>query len=454
MNGYTVVKEQAENMNPDSLVAEITDILVHEIQRCIKFAWKDYPFISNEEIVATLSSSSRTTRFSTVLQHYHEISFESQMEILSQSGSKISCAEIYQVLKRFFPKELKANLSDEDGSRLDPTLRSIMARFGKRLPPRHPLSVNSEKVDSFLKLMNLQTMRRAAQAELHFLMETAPSQAKAFGPASQNISMGVVTLSLIIQKAKDLPKMDVGRGVDVFCVAFLEHASGLFQTEIRRGRRESDWQWDEKLSSSFKWELPNDPQHLYSARKIVVMIYDKDQISGDDLVGCVTVSLGELNEDGIFDSWKQINRPPKEKFQAFASNKNGELKLKITMRYEETHKTAGASNMRAEALPSPRNSILAAEGSESEWAMSISDPMPALESGNGIPTTGIVLKEVDRDQNQDFNFYGVSRRITTKNRPVETSNAAPLACAVLGFDAVSDKLGNGSCISSTDLVLA
>jgi hypothetical protein len=66
---------------------------------------------------------------------------------------------------------------------------------------------------------------------------------------------GVLQLRLLLQKARGVPEMDLFRGSDLFCVAFIgDWSSGqgmidkggrLFQTEIRRGRTEEDWTWNE-----------------------------------------------------------------------------------------------------------------------------------------------------------------------------------------------------------------
>ena len=69
-------------------------------------------------------------------------------------------------------------------------------------------------------------------------------------------------LSLVVKKARNIRSMDVWRGADVFCAAFVADGSNkgqsagtsrsilgtggrLFQTEIMRGTSEADWTWNE-----------------------------------------------------------------------------------------------------------------------------------------------------------------------------------------------------------------
>mmetsp|Transcript_34058 Transcript_34058/g.71512 ORF Transcript_34058/g.71512 Transcript_34058/m.71512 type:complete len:281 (-) Transcript_34058:61-903(-) len=248
------------------------------------------------------------------------------------------------------------------------------------------------------------------------------------------------------KEQKNLPAMDVGRGADIFCVIFLENATGLFQTEVRRGRRESDWRWEEKLSNNFKWDLPNDSQHLYPSRKIVIMIYDKDQISEDDLVGCVTVSLGEL-KDGVFDSWKKITRPPKSSSPAFWKSANqGELKLKVHCKDCNQVAVKRDSNASDSNLSSRKPSDTLVHGSD--LALSIAQSSFDLERGS--PAIGMVVKSSkhvnglanhnDIQSGQPWISKSVKPLTTTVQHTtpahpvVEASNAAPLAIALLQDD--------------------
>jgi hypothetical protein len=71
---------------------------------------------------------------------------------------------------------------------------------------------------------------------------------------------------------------------------------------------------------------------LRAQNALIVLVYDKDQLSNDDLIGCVTVKLGELH-NGVLDGWRKITRPPnapKREFFVFAA-KEGELKVRASL---------------------------------------------------------------------------------------------------------------------------
>ncbi len=70
-------------------------------------------------------------------------------------------------------------------------------------------------------------------------------------------------LSLVLERAREIQSMDIGRGADVFCAAFVDEGSDqsmlssrggtsglgaggrLFQTRVLRGTSEADWIWNQ-----------------------------------------------------------------------------------------------------------------------------------------------------------------------------------------------------------------
>ena len=93
-------------------------------------------------------------------------------------------------------------------------------------------------------------------------------------------------------------------------MAFLEDAPGLHQTGVCRGVADkADWK-----QKPFEWNLPDDPRVLRHDRLLVVMVYDKDQITHDDLIGCVTIRMGEILQ-GPFDGWREIQRHGEPTFE-------------------------------------------------------------------------------------------------------------------------------------------
>jgi hypothetical protein len=327
IKGYTTAMD-IEEAQSASIFRDLVEIFSHESQRFIKICWKDYLFLSNDEIVQRLSASVGDSSFDKVLQKYNQIMLVGRTEIKPKAGIAMSAVDMHKILKEFFP-ELVVSVQSKEELFVHPILRGIMMRYGEVPVSKQPTVMREEACQMFLKRMQLETMRLVlsdrlcinskalaalphlrAQPEPNFqagnLTTTVPDAPRV--PSDLSVS-GSFVLSVEINRMRNLPKMDLFRGVDAFCFIFLECAPGLFQTEVRRGLSEADWTWEPELSRQFQWSLPAASELLSPERKVVVMVYDKDQVSSDDLVGCVTVSLGEL-QNGIFDGWRRIIRPP------------------------------------------------------------------------------------------------------------------------------------------------
>uniref|UniRef100_A0A7S0MD93 C2 domain-containing protein n=1 Tax=Cryptomonas curvata TaxID=233186 RepID=A0A7S0MD93_9CRYP len=331
INGYSAMQSGGMS-DPEGILTEVYEIIVHEMKRVIKLFRKDYRFISNEELAFRLSSFVSSAQFDDTLEQYKQITLAGLMEIKSSSGTKLTTPDVYHVLKLYFPDQVLTAQSDVIDLYLDPALRNLMRRFGKMVQAPPTKDIRKEQIEMFKRRMELETMKRIAMTDLSMQEKVEPAS---YGSNGELIHTRIYysILSVIIEQMKNLPKMDVFRGADPYCVIFLEGAPGLFQTEVRRGMREADWTWDPSLSENFQWEIPNSALHLMPDRKLVVMIYDKDQFSNDDLIGCVTVGLKELDADGIFDGWKMIVRPPNASQTQFFWYRPpiGEVKLRVCL---------------------------------------------------------------------------------------------------------------------------
>ncbi len=161
------------------------------------------------------------------------------MQIRTESGNRVNLSHLRNILLELpgikdWTKPLDSNLSSVGTGReityLDIALMDLMARYGM--------------IDD--RLVGIR--KRGLQDENHLQDEMEASE----GLSSQ------LELSLILERAKDIKSMDIGRGADVFCAAFVDEegnqsrgisrlgAGGrLFQTEVRRGTSEADWTWNQ-----------------------------------------------------------------------------------------------------------------------------------------------------------------------------------------------------------------
>ena len=281
-----------------------------------------FEFISDEEIVARLSHSGSSATAHEARHHFYKATLNSMRRIKSVSGHVVDNAGLYHLLLQHFPEEFapKGHVGvDVSGSAgepievfVNPVLRAVMARYGRVDPAPSLKEATVKRREDYLEMMKLKTMCKIARSEVYSLEANAQYQDVAFDkkhvPGAAWI--GTKVLSLAVDAARHLPKMDVLAGVDAYCVAFLEDAPGLHQTEVCRGAAdEADW-----TQTPFEWSLPDDPRVLRHDRRLVIMVYDKDQITNDDLIGCVTIGMGEIVK-GPIDGWREIKRHGQPTFE-------------------------------------------------------------------------------------------------------------------------------------------
>ena len=323
--------EQVQEGNLPGLLSDLWDICVHEIKKSIKLFWPKYCYISDELIISTLSMrvklSKSVKHLKEVHEHYHQVALSNFAEVRGDFGIVVNQTKVYRLLAKYFPGQVPTNpsVSFDTAALLDPTVKSIMKRFGHNSGPTNATTKRIMLEKDFRSMIKVDTMKRIAEMHLQRIL---PKYQMDNGSPIINS----VTLHVIIEKARHMPKVDLFRGADLFCVVFFEGSPDLFQTEIRSGLTENDWTWDADLSRDFKWVVAENSELLNVERNVVVMVYDKDQLSEDDLIGCVLVQLGELR-NGHFNSWKRIIRPPDapKREYLFFHAPVPELKLQVTL---------------------------------------------------------------------------------------------------------------------------
>ena len=93
---------------------------------------------------------------------------------------------------------------------------------------------------------------------------------------------------------------------------------------------------------AFEWTLPAPDAGAGAAeeRSLVVMVYDKDQFSADDVIGCVELPLRAVLA-GAVDSWLPVRRPGRPRRRGLWARLRGallgrdlrpELKLRVSGR--------------------------------------------------------------------------------------------------------------------------
>lgn len=107
-------------------------------------------------------------------------------------------------------------------------------------------------------------------------------------------------ISINITRAVNLPMMDMFRGCDPYLVTYLDSSpkDEVYSTEPLRKQRNPTWDdarysWDVKRTS--KW--------------LTVTVIDRDQLTKDDIVGCVTIDVESLPFDQKVQARYQVENP-------------------------------------------------------------------------------------------------------------------------------------------------
>jgi hypothetical protein len=332
VDGFVAVKEITMQENPPGMLEDLKCIWDQEIGKIGKLFGRNSGFISDEELVARLSSacSNGSSKKSSddVLEHYYRTSLTSFSAIKSKRGTSIDAKQLFQVLQKYFPDKVMSDTQDWKGTRflLDPLILNLMKNYGTVTLPPDAETKRKQCIENFMERSQLESMKRIALM-FHGHNHESPIN---IAETEHNSIDDPIILNVCIEQARNIPKMDLFRGADVFCVVFLEGSTEIFQTEVRRGT--SSWTWDPELSAHYSWKLHKESDFLDPDRCVVVMVYDKDQFSSDDVIGCVKIRLGDI-VNGVYDGWQDIIRPPdapKKQF-LFFNVPVGELKLKLTI---------------------------------------------------------------------------------------------------------------------------
>jgi hypothetical protein len=296
------VKSQSEEKDNNgqnlSIASEFFGILTHEMKRFFKNIWPQSSFLSDEEILFVLKGqlkelSSTLGNIRRAVQDYELITFTSNaMAIKLDGGMQINRNTLFYLLfgdksegNPFLCRSLFGQIHDskEESSGnvyLSSCTTDLLLRFGEICQPQ-------DMSHATIELLQLDTMKRYTQDCLANLQTQTHSITKLDGDIPEEnfennnaaaICLKTYTISVVIQKARNLPRMDVFRGVDAFCAVFLEGTELVYQTEIKRGYSEKQWNWESE--GPFEFDVD---ETVYSPalaeHKLIVVIYDKDQAS-------------------------------------------------------------------------------------------------------------------------------------------------------------------------------
>lgn len=193
-------------------------------------------------------------------------------------------------------------------------------------------------------------------------------------------------VKVVVVQAEGLPKMDLLRSVDPYCLVFLTDTAGnsknagALKTTVQRKNRNPIW------NEEFSLSVTND------SVAITVAVYDKDNITKDDFVGVSFVPLAELGVYTEHDEWYPVINSNLEMGEA-------RIRLKITLMQD--HKV---TNVSPTAYGRGYLGAKRADGGESDKLIQSSrdgqvagapNPGALLKRGLSVKMTGSVSKPKD-----------------------------------------------------------
>ena len=285
--------EKKTNGLERSFASEILEILSHEVSRVCKVMWPASSFLSDEEVLSVLKTQlndlgSVLGNSRQAVADYELITFSSNaMTICLDDGVQISRNTLHNLLCGDKHKSYSSptsspfsrvhDCSDESSADvfLSKSVTDLLLRLG-HIQVSQPQDTDSATIE----LLQLDTIKRFTKdrlASLEAHNEITPVlEGEVMNEHAATLWINKYKISVVVLMARNLPRMDVFRGADVFCAIFLEGEELLYQTEIKRGRSEKQWNWESEGPFEFEVEETAYTKAI-SQHKLVVVIYDKDQ---------------------------------------------------------------------------------------------------------------------------------------------------------------------------------
>jgi len=117
-----------------------------------------------------------------------------------------------------------------------------------------------------------------------FEKEQAVLEAEVEEMQNQGLELVIGRLEMTAIRALDLPKVDLFRGCDPYVVAYLDSSDRdeIYKSDPVRGNKNPEF------NLKYDWEIKN------STKWLVVTVMDRDQITKDDIIGCVSINVRDL----------------------------------------------------------------------------------------------------------------------------------------------------------------
>jgi len=219
-------------------------------------------------------------------------------------------------------EEVQASIDNEQREVMElaqqDVVLDLMARFGQDVGQRSDQHnsdvldlVQMENLRNQLCMFNAQGKMLKEQERVIGLMEvlahgSVPDHVleeyeKAAEEDDMQINSVIGKVHVHVVRGERLPKMDMFRDCDPYLITYLDSAE---KDEVHRThpqRKERNPKWGEE--TRYSWDLLN------MTKWLTITVMDKDQVTKDDIIGCVNIDITALPFDQEMTKWYQLENP-------------------------------------------------------------------------------------------------------------------------------------------------
>ncbi|EKX33173.1 hypothetical protein GUITHDRAFT_120654 [Guillardia theta CCMP2712] len=307
VDAYAKVKEETEGTT--GLVEDLLETLWHGLRKTIKARH----FVSNQKLEEALVKERETLTSKESQRRILERDLDEERLILLPGGVSLDTHEVAALARRALGRKTdKVHPDAGEEEQLadlffneDEIVASadLMNRYGTE-----PSVISERRKSELLELHDLEGIRRQIGTQIgqvkllgsqQQVLDLLTSIGKELAPAAialqkeqeQQVQTApaptsVKLLRVTLVRATNLPRMDLFSGCDPYCVLFVNACSGLstFASEVKHKNVNPVWE------QQFEWTTTS------RTKVLSVTLWDKDDVTSDDLVGSVQLDLEQLPE--------------------------------------------------------------------------------------------------------------------------------------------------------------
>ncbi|EKX32346.1 hypothetical protein GUITHDRAFT_121487 [Guillardia theta CCMP2712] len=299
VEAYSNVKQSTDARA--GLVSELKDVLSHGARRWLPGSRN---FMADQKIRQSLQDELKARGSSQRMKEVVDKEMARRKAILLRGGVQIDEDGLLDLLTMQSSSSASVAPAPEDAGEGEGQRRvmlDILERYGKDVSElrerrnrelREIVGMENMKRLLAMNLMQinvLEDQRRTldlVESIASSIMDSIPERRKSFFAAASSShpeSSKIGKLSVCVHGASGLPKMDLIRSCDPYCILYLTGQEDAQSYVTRTIPRSVTPKWEEE----FEWDVAAE------ASSVVITVWDKDNITKDDFIGSVSVELSK-----------------------------------------------------------------------------------------------------------------------------------------------------------------